>query len=488
MRTGFRQNLPAGLTGRVGLVGLVMAAAIAAGLACGTSATPAEGELPPEPAATLTETLPETLLETLPETPGAESPPPAPVVARTPPAVPTGAPATSPPAAPGPALDATASPEGATSAIPTPTRAPTQPPADWERELRTAGIYRGDWKTDFSQRSVPYTEIFSGGVPRDGIPPLDQPNFTTVAQADGWLEAQEPVIAFELNGEAKAYPLQILTWHEIANDTVGGVPVVATFCPLCNSAIVFDRRLEGKVYDFGVSGNLRNSDLIMWDRQTESWWQQLTGEAIVGELTGKRLALLPATIVAWEDFKTSYPDAAVLSRDTGFSRDYGRNPYVGYDQVGQSPFLFFGREDDRLPPTERVAALTVGETAAAFPFSFLETKGVVHHSVGGRDLAVFFKPGARSALDGPYIGASKEVGATGVFARELDGQLLTFRTAGDESAGFIDAETGSQWNILGQATAGPLSGKQLTPLVHANHFWFAWAAFRPDTEVVREAS
>lgn len=489
MRTGFRRNLPAGLTGVVGLVmAVVMAAAITAGLACGSSAAPAERELSPEPAAeTLPETIPETLPETLPETKGVESPSPAPGAARTRPAVSTAGPATAAPAAPGPAPEQTTGPEEAARTLPAPTRTPTPPPADWERELRTAGIYRGDWKTDFSRHSVPYTEIFSGGVPRDGIPPLDRPSFTTVAQADGWLEAREPVIAFELNGEAKAYPLQILTWHEIANDTVGGVPVVATFCPLCNSAIVFDRRLDGKVYDFGVSGNLRNSDLIMWDRQTESWWQQLTGEAIVGELTGQRLALLPAAIVAWEDFKASYPAAAVLSRDTGFSRDYGRNPYVGYDQVGQSPFLFFGAEDDRLPPTERVAALAVGAAAAAFPFSLLEAKGVVHHSVGGRELAVFFKPGARSALDGSYIRDSKEVGATGVFARELDGQLLTFRAAGDESGGFIDAETGSRWNILGQATAGPLSGKQLTPLVHANHFWFAWAAFRPDTEVVREA-
>ena len=376
----------------------------------------------------------------------------------------------------------------------TPTPEPTDNPTDaapptpallsddWEKELRTSAINRAGWKTDFSRRSVPYTEIFSGGVPRDGIPPIDNPKFVPVGDADGWLEDQEPVISFEQDGEAKAYPLQILTYHEIVNDTVAGVPVAATFCPLCNSAIVFERRLDGVVYDFGVSGNLRNSDLIMWDRQTESWWQQLTGEAIVGELTGKRLPILPATIVAWQDFQTTYPDGLVLSRDTGHFRDYGTNPYVGYDEIGQSPFLFFGKEDERLQPTERVAALTAGDEAVAFPFSFLEEVGVAHHSIGGRNLVIFFKPGSRSALDGWRIADSREVGSTGIFERELEGQLLTFKADGN---GFVDEETGSLWNIFGQATAGPHLGKKLVPVAHANHFWFAWAAFRPDTRLVQ---
>ena len=355
---------------------------------------------------------------------------------------------------------------------------------DWELELRMANIRRGSWKTDFSRRSVPYAEIFSGGVPRDGIPPIDSPNFTTVTDADGWLEDKEPVIAVEIEGAAKAYPLQILTWHEIVNDSLGGVPISATFCPLCNSGIVFDRRLDGVVYDFGVSGNLRNSDLIMWDRQTESWWQQLTGEAIVGELTGRQLDILPATLVSWEDFRETYPDAAVLSRDTGHSRDYGANPYVGYDNVNQPPFLFFGRDDERLKATERVAAVTIGGESAAFPFSFLEAEGVVHEKVGGREIAVFFRPGARSALDGYVIADSKEVGSTGIFRSKLDGRSLTFEVQGGE---FVDRETGTSWDIFGRGIAGPLTGEQLTAVVHANHFWFAWAAFRPDTRVVQSA-
>ncbi len=368
------------------------------------------------------------------------------------------------------------------TAVPDATKSEVGAEPDWARELRLAGINTGVWETNFSKRSVPYDEIFSGGVPRDGIPPIDNPMFVSVEDADEWLEEKEPVIALEIEGEAKAYPLQILTWHEIANDTLAEVPVSVTFCPLCNSAIVFDRRLAGEVYDFGVSGNLRNSDLIMWDRQTQSWWQQLTGEAIVGQLTGAQLDILPATLTAWKDFRVTYPDALVLSRDTGHRRSYGANPYAGYDEVGRSPFLFFGQGDERLLPMERVAAVTVGDTSAAFPFDSLESERVVHHSLGGEDLVVFFKPGARSALDQRSIADSREVGSTGIYRRELDGMALTFDAAGDD---FVDRETGTQWNIFGQGVSGALAGKHLTPVEHANHFWFAWAAFRPDTTVVR---
>ena len=358
------------------------------------------------------------------------------------------------------------------------------PDPNFQEELRRAGISTRGWETDFSRHSVPYSEIFSGGVPRDGIPPLDDPKFTTPEGADQWLGAQEPVIAFEIEGDARAYPLQILTWHEVVNDVVGGVPVLVTFCPLCNSAIVFDRTLDGVVHDFGVSGKLRNSDLIMWDRQTESWWQQFTGEAIVGELTGKKLTFLPTSIISWEDFKAANPESQVLSRDTGFNRPYGQNPYVGYDRADNPPFLFQGDLDGRLQPKERVAAVTIGDEDAAFPFSILEKERVVHYKVGGQELVVFFKPGTRSALDDLLIGNSDEIGATGVFDPNLDGQKLTFWADGDT---FIDNETETVWNILGQATEGQLAGKKLTPVVHANHFWFSWGAFKPDTKIYQGA-
>ena len=354
------------------------------------------------------------------------------------------------------------------------------PDPDFEKGLALAGISPRGWKTDFSLHIVPYSDILSGGPPKDGIPAIDDPVFTTFEDADRWLGTEEPVIAFERNGDARAYPLQILTWHEIVNDVVGGVPVAVTFCPLCNSAIVFDSRLEAVVHDFGTSGKLRNSDLVMYDRQTESWWQQFTGEAIVGELTGKRLTFLPASIISWEDFKAAFPDGKVLSRDTGFGRSYGQNPYAGYDRADTPPFLFMDEPDGRLLPKERVAAVTIGDVDTAFPFSILEEERVVSYTVNGQDLVVFFTPGTRSALDGRSIKDSRDVGATGVFDPNLDGQNLTFSAVGDR---FVDNETGSVWNIVGQATEGPLGGKALTPIVHANHFWFAWGAFKPDTKI-----
>ena len=360
-----------------------------------------------------------------------------------------------------------------------------EPDPDYEDNLRRARINTRGWKTDFSLHTVPFDEIFSGGVGRDGIPPIDEPKFTSQDDADRWLDELEPVISFQVNGEAKAYPLQILTWHEVVNDFVGGEPVVVTFCPLCNTAIAFERTVDGVVHTFGVSGNLRNSDLIMWDRQTQTWWQQLTGEGIVGEQAGKQLTFLPAQIIAWSDFKAAHPEGQVLSRNTGFVRRYGQNPYVGYDRADQSPFLFNGELDGRLLPKERVAALTIADESAAFPFAILDQERVVNYNVGGTDLVVFFKPGTRSALGGLLIGKADEIGATGVFEVVVDGRQLTFRADGDV---FVDNETGSSWNILGEAVDGPLTGTELTPIVHGNHFWFSWGAFEPDTKIYQGAS
>ena len=360
-----------------------------------------------------------------------------------------------------------------------------KPDPDYREKLASSRISTYGWKTDFSRHSVPFGEILSGGVSRDGIPPIDKPEFVTVADADGWLAKQEPVIALEINGDARAYPLQVIIWHELVNDEVGGMPVTVSFCPLCNSVLVFDRRLDGVVYDFGVSGNLRNSDLIMWDRQTESWWQQLTGNAIIGQLAGKKLRILPSSIIAWSDFKAAHPQGKVLSKKTGYLRRYGDNPYVGYDRADTPPFLFDGKLDDRLQPKERVLAVTIGEVSAAFPFGVLRSERVVSYTLNGQEMVILFKPGARSALGAQSIADAADVGATGVFDPNLDGEKLRFRAEGEH---FVDRETGSVWNILGEAIDGPLAGKKLTPIVHANHFWFTWAAFKPDTTIYRSES
>ena len=340
------------------------------------------------------------------------------------------------------------------------------------------------WKTNFDIKSIDLREI-TRLLPRDAIPAIGNPRFVSFDNADQWVKDVEPVVSFENNGVAKAYPLQILTWHEIVNDEVGGAPVSVTFCPLCNSAIVFDRLLDGVVYDFGTSGNLRNSDLVMYDRQTESWWQQLIGEAIVGDLTGKKLKMLPAPLISYGDFKETYPDGIVLSRDTGYSRRYGMNPYRGYDDINKSPFLMMSPVDDRLPAMERIVAVAIGETDKAYPFSILTEEGAVNDSINGTDVVILHSFGTASALDSDYIAASKDVGATGVFKPYVDGRKLTFVKAGDE---IKDNETGSTWNILGIATSGPLAGKSLEPIVHANHFAFAWFAFKPDTLIYNTSS
>jgi hypothetical protein len=359
------------------------------------------------------------------------------------------------------------------------------PDPDFREELRRARFSTSGWETDFSLHTVPFDDILSGGPPRDGIPSIDRPKFISPETANEWLSDQEPVISFQLNGDIRAYPLKILTQHEIVNDEVGGVPVVVTFCPLCNTALVFDRRLDGKVYEFGVSGNLRMSDLIMYDRVTHTWWQQLTGEGIVGELTGYQLTFLPASIISFGDFKAANPEGQVLSRDTGFDRDYNRLPYAGYDRVDNPPFLYTGDLDGRLLPKERVAAVTIGGVDVAFPFMLLDAERVVNYAVGGQDILVFFKPGTLSVFASFVTGSPAEVGATGVFEASLDGRKLTFSPQGEN---FVDNETGSVWNILGQATEGPLAGEALTPVVHGNHFWFAWGAFKPDTLIYQGRS
>ncbi len=397
-----------------------------------------------------------------------------------PPAAPSAAGATAPEA--GEAATSERTPDG-------PARSSVEPDPDFLEALGEAGFSTRGWDTDFSLHTIDYAEIFSGGVGRDGIPPIDNPKFEPVAEANGWLAPLEPVIALELDGAAKAYPLQILTRHEIVNDEIGGVPVAVTFCPLCNSAIVFDRRLNGVVHDFGVSGNLRNSDLIMWDRQTQSWWQQLTGEGIVGTLAGERLTFLPAQLVAWETYAEAYPRTEVLSRDTGFNIRYGTNSYVGYDRVDQRGFLFFGEADGRLQPKERVAAVSIGDAELAFPFQVLAEERVVNYNIAGQDMVVFYEPGTLSALDTRVIAAARDVGATGVFDPVVDGTKLrfVFEASGGDGT-IVDEQTGSTWSILGKAVAGRFLGTQLTRILHQDHFWFAWAAFHPDTIVYRGAA
>ncbi len=341
--------------------------------------------------------------------------------------------------------------------------------------------FAGEWpRTDFSRRAVDLDEIESGGPSKDGIPAIDRPHFVPPQEASRWLDAREPVIVFEHHGEARAYPLQILMFHEIVNDTVGGLPVAVTFCPLCNASIVFDRQVAGSVLDFGTTGKLRKSDLVMYDRQTESWWQQFTGKGIVGRYAGTTLTQLPSTIAAFEDFRKGYPQGRVLSRQTGFNRPYGKNPYRGYDRIGDTPFLFRDPVDPRLPAMERVLGVTHGGKTRIYPFAALAASPVINDEVGGEPIAVFSQEGMLSALDAEIIRDSRRVPAAAAYSRRLNGRVLSFER---RDGRIVDRETSSEWDIFGRAIAGPLKGARLKPVDSGVHFAFAWLAFNPASEI-----
>ncbi|MEV8465462.1 DUF3179 domain-containing protein [Fluviibacterium sp. DFM31] len=256
--------------------------------------------------------------------------------------------------------------------------------------------------TDFTQTTVPWSEIFSGGPPKDGIPAIDAPRFLAVS-AETRLDPREPVLSLDLPGHAaRAYPIRYLMWHEIVNDRVGGVPVAVTFCPLCNSGMVFDRRVAGQELSFGVSGLLRHSDMIMYDRQTESWWQQAIGTAIVGTMTGTELTQLPARMESWAEFAARAPEGQVMDEPAA-ARAYGRNPYTSYDSA-RRPFLYSGEDPPHgIPPLARV--VRVGDRA--WPLTRLR----VTPDLTEAGVRLTWQAGQASALDTARIGQGRDVGS-----------------------------------------------------------------------------
>lgn len=276
--------------------------------------------------------------------------------------------------------------------------------------------WRDAWpRTDFRLHSVPLLEIHAGGPGKDGIPAIDKPRFVPVAQYRGG-DPAEPVVGLVVGAEARAYPLRVLIWHEIVNDDLGGVPVAVTYCPLCNTSIVFDRRAAGRVLDFGTTGMLRHSDLVMYDRQTQSWWQQYGGDAIVGELTGRSLAVLPSRLESLASFRERAPNGLVLVPTDPTARDYGANPYVGYDRAA-TPFLFQGGLPKGIEPMMRVVA--VGSTAWTLPL--IRAKGVIEYD----GLVLRWSGTQRSALDAARIEQGRDVGGVTVTRAGQDAPHVT---------------------------------------------------------------
>lgn len=268
-----------------------------------------------------------------------------------------------------------------------------------------------EWpKTNFDKTTVEnWAQILSGGPPKDGIPAIDDPQFMPQGE-DTALEPRESVITVALDGQpARAYPLRYLMWHEIVNDRIGDTPVAVTYCPLCNSAIVFDRRIAEGELSFGVSGKLRHSDMVMYDRETESWWQQALGTAIVGDLTGRELTQLPVWMESWSAFRAAHPDGVVMA-EPNFPRAYGQNPYRSYD-TSHRPFLYSGENPPHgIAPLMRV--VRVGD--AAWTFDRLREEGQVTEN----GVTISWEDEQASALDTAAIGRGRAVGAI----RVRDGQ------------------------------------------------------------------
>ncbi|MBK8908646.1 MAG: DUF3179 domain-containing protein [Rhodospirillales bacterium] len=264
-----------------------------------------------------------------------------------------------------------------------------------------ADPWRAEWpRTDFARHTVPLEDIISGGPPKDGIPSIDDPRFVPVAASTD-LSPQEPVIGLIIDGDARAYPLRILHWHEIVNDVVGGRPVAVIYCPLCNLPLVWDRRLEGCVLDFGTTGKLRHSDLVMYDRATESWWQQATGTAIIGTLAGERLKEIPSRLESFARFRERAPTGRVLVPADPTARPYGVNPYAGYDSAGH-PFLYRGDVPGGSPPMARVVA--IGNEA--WSLELLRQRRRIETD----DLIISWDAGQASALDTRQVADGRDVG------------------------------------------------------------------------------
>ena len=304
---------------------------------------------------------------------------------------------------------------------------------------------------------------------RDAIPPLHEPQYESADEVR-WLRDDDAVIGYAEGDSAWAYPIRILNFHEIVNDMLGGVAVLVSYCPLCGSGVVFSRQVEGRVLTFGNTSALYESDMVMLDYETGSYWWQVAGRAIVGSLTDTSLVVLPATTTSWKVWKQLHPDTVVLSRATGYRRDYDRDPFIGYaSQLNHGGFAFpvTPRRYTRLEAGTMVLTVRLGDTARAYP---LETKGVdIAHDELGNEPIVIFLDGAGGAA---AFRARLNEGEPGLSFRVRDGTIF-------------DRTTKTHWDLAGRATQGTLAGRELRQLPSKTTYWFAAVASEPDITVHR---
>jgi Protein of unknown function (DUF3179) len=319
---------------------------------------------------------------------------------------------------------------------------------------------------------VPLDQIVNGGPPPDGIPSIDNPKFTSVQEADEkFLEDSDLVVGLNINGDIKAYPLQILVWHEIVNDIVGKTPIAVTYCPLCFTNQVFNRTMnDGQILEFGTSGKLYNSNLVMYDRTTKSLWSQAMAQAIIGELAGIKLDRIPFDVAYWKEWKQLYPYSQVLSRDTGSTRPYGADPYADYYTNGDVLFPVSIR-DDRLGLKEIVIGFENKGQYKAYKIKDVEKSKVINDEVNSKPIALFSV--------NPFM--------TRAYNPVVDGEITLQFEYNPKNNTFIDKQTRSQWNFDGKALDGQMKGKQLQRLPFDEGFWFEWVAFHPSTELYRSS-
>ncbi len=320
----------------------------------------------------------------------------------------------------------------------------------------------GIMTTNGQKHIIPLEKIKSGGPPKDGIPSIDTPEFTEASQ-EYHVSDSDTVLGLEINGDVRAYPLSILVWHEIVNDNVGGVPVAVTYCPLCFTNQVFERVIDGQEVEFGTSGKLYNSNLVMYDRLTNSYWSQALGKAIVGELTGYELSTIPFDVIRWGDWKSLHPDSVVLTTNTGHIRAYGVDPYGNY--YTETRILFpVENTDDRMHPKEIILGFNDGDVYKAYKQQDVESAVIINDQINNNPifLVSLYPENARA------------------FERNVDGKVLEFFF---KDGSIIDKETNSEWNYDGVAISGALVGTELNRIPFNPGFWFEWIAFHPDTDV-----
>ena len=317
-------------------------------------------------------------------------------------------------------------------------------------------------ETNGVKHSIPLDKIKGGGPPKDGIPSIDNPIFAEI-QNSHFMSDSDTVIGLEINGDAKAYPIFILVWHEIVNDKVGGVPVSVTYCPLCYTNQVFERIIDGQEVEFGTSGKLYNSNLLMYDRYTESYWSQALGTAVKGELTGYELNLIPFDVITWGDWKKLHPDTLVLTTDTGHIRSYATDPYGNYYTESRIMFPVEHR-DDRLPPKEIVIGFNQDDIYKAYKQNDIESEILINDFIG----------------DTPVMLISLFSENSRAFERTVDGNTLDFIF---DDGKILDTQTNSEWNYDGLSISGENIGMQLKRMPIEPGFWFEWVAFHPQTLV-----